>query len=82
MNPRDVFDTSRKPLGAVIALGFILSLTACTEGEELPAAFLDEEMPAPNYLIGAGDSVQIFVWRNPELSRSAIVRPDGKSPYR
>jgi polysaccharide export outer membrane protein len=33
---------------------------------------------APNYLIGPGDSLQIFVWRNPELSQLVPVRPDGK----
>jgi polysaccharide export outer membrane protein len=31
-----------------------------------------------NYLIGPGDQVQIFVWRNPEVSQSVTVRPDGK----
>ncbi|MCP5133628.1 MAG: polysaccharide biosynthesis/export family protein [Gammaproteobacteria bacterium] len=31
-----------------------------------------------NYLIGPGDQVQIFVWRNPEVSQSITVRPDGK----
>ena len=31
-----------------------------------------------NYLIGPGDKLQIFVWRNPELSSNVIVRPDGK----
>jgi polysaccharide export outer membrane protein len=31
-----------------------------------------------NYVIGAGDSVNIVVWRNPELSGSYPVRPDGK----
>jgi len=42
--------------------------------------------PAPNaaatedysYLIGAGDSLNIMVWRNPELSMVVPVRPDGK----
>ena len=29
-------------------------------------------------MIGPGDSVNIFVWRNPEISNSVIVRPDGK----
>lgn len=33
---------------------------------------------SPNYLIGPGDSLQIFVWRNPELSTTVPVRPDGK----
>lgn len=31
-----------------------------------------------NYLIGPGDSVNVFVWRNPEVSGSFPVRPDGK----
>ena len=38
------------------------------------------EMPLPggDYLIGPGDSVSINVWRNPEVSTSVSVRPDGK----
>lgn len=31
-----------------------------------------------NYKIGPGDTVNIVVWRNPELSMSVPVRPDGK----
>ncbi|HQC99412.1 MAG TPA: polysaccharide export protein, partial [Aquabacterium sp.] len=31
-----------------------------------------------SYLIGAGDTLNIIVWRNPELSMSVPVRPDGK----
>jgi len=30
------------------------------------------------YLIGPGDTVNIVVWRNPDLSMSIPVRPDGK----
>jgi polysaccharide export outer membrane protein len=32
----------------------------------------------PSYLIGPGDTVNIVVWRNPELSLIVPVRPDGK----
>ena len=31
-----------------------------------------------NYKIGPGDNLNIVVWRNPELSMSVPVRPDGK----
>jgi polysaccharide export outer membrane protein len=31
-----------------------------------------------DYIIGPGDTLQVFVWRNPELSVSVPVRPDGK----
>lgn len=30
------------------------------------------------YMIGPGDTLQIFVWRNPELSTTVPVRPDGR----
>jgi polysaccharide export outer membrane protein len=35
---------------------------------------------APNveYRISAGDNLQIFVWKNPDLSVTVPVRPDGK----
>jgi polysaccharide export outer membrane protein len=33
---------------------------------------------AANYLIGPGDELEIFVWKNPDLSVTVPVRPDGK----
>ncbi len=32
----------------------------------------------PDYVLGPGDRIQVFVWRNPELGVTIPVRPDGK----
>ena len=40
--------------------------------ESAPAAV------APDYLIGPGDSLHVFVFQNEELSTTVPVRPDGK----
>ena len=37
-----------------------------------------ESVVPPDYIIGPGDTLQIFVWRNPELGATIPVRPDGK----
>jgi polysaccharide export outer membrane protein len=65
---------------AALSFLFILLLSGCTVTTEYPPL---EGGPAPalvtpDWVIGAGDSVNIFVWRNPELSSSVTVRPDGK----
>jgi polysaccharide export outer membrane protein len=35
-------------------------------------------MPSQDYIIGPEDSVEVQVWKNPDLSRTVTVRPDGK----
>ena len=42
-----------------------------------PAPASVERFPGA-YLIGPGDSVNVVVWRNPEVSMVVPVRPDGK----
>ena len=55
-------------------------LTAALSGcaTQYPAAPSAAASAEYNYLIGPGDNVNIVVWRNPELSMSVPVRPDGK----
>ena len=50
--------------------------TQDSDRPELPPASGDAEH-STRYRIAPGDSVQIFVWRNPEVSTSVPVRPDG-----
>ena len=54
-----------------------LVLTGCASSD-LPPAPAQAASADYNYIIGAGDNVNIVVWRNPELSGSYPVRPDGK----
>ena len=57
-----------------------LALAGCSSsGEPMLAANCPEPTGgAGDYMIGAGDSLQIFVWRHNELSSNVPVRPDGK----
>jgi polysaccharide biosynthesis/export protein len=64
----------RTPWTLALAAG--LAVGACA-GDNLAPASADQ-IAAPDYLIGPGDGLSIFVWRNPELSISLPVRPDGK----
>ncbi len=43
-----------------------------------PPAPQSASSPDYNYMIGPDDSINIVVWRNPELSTTVPVRPDGK----
>jgi polysaccharide export outer membrane protein len=53
-----------------------LVLAGCATSEPPPVV---ETTAAPTqYLIGPGDELEIFVWRNPELSVKVPVRPDGR----
>lgn len=58
-----------------------LFLNGCSNTMSLPSATLHssstDNISSYKYLIGPGDSLNIFVWRNPEVSGTFTVRPDG-----
>ena len=62
-------------------ISILLCLWSCSSNNVLPNATIHPSYTTDiddyKYLIGPGDSVNIFVWRNPELSGSFSVRPDG-----
>jgi polysaccharide biosynthesis/export protein len=60
-----------------VALAAAIVLAACSSKPVVPPIDKANEN-GTDYLIGAGDSLTIFVWRNPELSTGVPVRPDGK----
>ena len=62
-------------LVALVAVGL---LAACTTTDSFPPAPVSASTQDYNYIVGPGDSINIIVWRNPELSMSVPIRPDGK----
>ena len=66
-----------KWLSVAGALALLLGLSGCATTYPPPSS--EFAKPAPrDYLIGPGDNVNVMVWRNPELSMTVPVRPDGK----
>jgi len=55
----------------------MVALVGCATPPENEQA-LRQEVSSYDYIIGPGDSLNIFVWRNPEVSQTVTVRPDGK----
>ena len=70
-----------KSLKVIVLLLLAQFITACSNTSSLPSATLHpsntEDINSYKYLIGPGDVLNIFVWRNPEVSGSFVVRPDG-----
>lgn len=62
----------------MMGIAVIVFQAGCASTDFLAATCPEPESQSPDYVIGAGDQLQIFVWRNPELSVSVPVRPDGE----
>jgi polysaccharide export outer membrane protein len=69
-----IFLRSRALLGALLLLMTALML-GCRSYPPAPENAASQNY---RYVLGPGDLVNIVVWRNPELSATVTVRPDGK----
>ena len=62
----------------VVSVLLALAVSAGCVGSGTPHPPEPPPMEKAEYLLGAGDMLLIRVWKNPELSVSVPVRPDGK----
>jgi polysaccharide biosynthesis/export protein len=62
-------------VAAVLWLGWAVS--GCSSVSSAPRAPQQVDAPTLRYRIGPLDTLNIVVWRNPELSSTVTVRPDG-----
>jgi polysaccharide export outer membrane protein len=66
--------------GWLAVIPFVISCVSSPSAVGLPPTPSQATTKAvgSDYIIGPGDTLQVFVWRNPELSVTVPVRPDGK----
>jgi polysaccharide export outer membrane protein len=66
-------------LGSIGLVALLPLLSSCQETAP-PAALAEtgSSVEASDYIIGPGDTLEVFVWQNPDLSMSVPVRPDGR----
>jgi polysaccharide biosynthesis/export protein len=67
-----------RALALSAALSSLLVLAGCGSTANLPAAPRQATVDEHRYVIGPMDTVNIIVWRNPELTTTVPVRPDGR----
>jgi polysaccharide export outer membrane protein len=73
-------------IGTVVVVLSLVGLAGCTP----PASHLTEAQAAAaavavpdqdKYLLGPEDAIEISVWKEPDLTKQLVVRPDGKITY-
>ncbi|HEY3129417.1 MAG TPA: polysaccharide biosynthesis/export family protein [Acidobacteriota bacterium] len=71
---RDLISSLRSSIASIFIL--LILWPANLVGEQG-----DKVLDAPPYIIQSNDILEIFVWKEPELSRKVLVRPDGRISF-
>jgi polysaccharide export outer membrane protein len=72
------FSYSIANLALVIAVAGLMGLGGCASSSTAAPPVSAAPAETASYVIGPGDTLQISVWHNAELSTSVPVRPDGR----
>lgn len=69
----------RNFLAVLFMMVFIIGISACSIGEPRlpPKESLGPSVQVKSYKMAVGDQVKISVWKNPSLSLTVPIRPDG-----
>jgi polysaccharide export outer membrane protein len=68
-------------MGGLLASGTWAQADGATKNaktNQAPAESMPKSVAGPDYVIGADDNLHISVWKEPDLTTSLPVRPDGK----
>jgi polysaccharide export outer membrane protein len=74
-------------LGAVVLVVGLVAMCGCTppatshltDAQAAAATVADPDQD--KYLLGPEDAIEISVWKEPDLTKQLVVRPDGKITY-
>ena len=76
MKSRKISDLRQRYLLGICVILFVISSVGCPSAPTPNDLLVEYDGPS-EYLLGPEDVIEVTVWKNQELSRTAIVRPDG-----
>jgi polysaccharide export outer membrane protein len=56
----------------------LLNVALVAQAEDIPAVTASTNAPTLDYRLGPEDVIDVFVWKEPDLSATVTIRPDGK----
>jgi polysaccharide export outer membrane protein len=77
MASQSIFVSAFRSLRGMLLLAVAVALVGCGAMNRYPPAPASAETTDYSYIVGPLDSLNVIVWRNPELSGTLPVRPDG-----
>jgi len=68
----------QKPGKILATMAVLCGLTLAAQAEDIPANAAAKIQGTSEYRLGPEDVLEVFVWKEPDLSTTVVVRPDGR----